>query len=101
MGGQKEAQFCLGYCYEHGIGVQQDLTMAFETYSLSADAGNFIAQQTLSRLYAQGIGTAPDAKLGVVWAKIANKTKENSAKKHRAFKSSIEKVYPQTSAPSK
>lgn len=32
------AEYDLGYCYEHGVGVDQDLSLAFSWYKLAADS---------------------------------------------------------------
>lgn len=49
--GDMWAQNSLGVCYEHGIGVDEDISMAAYWYKLSADQGFEWAQENLNRLY--------------------------------------------------
>ncbi|KAM4586926.1 death ligand signal enhancer [Fundulus diaphanus] len=46
--GDNSALFLLGQCYEHGIGVQQDLKTAVEFYKRAAQAGNKQAKSLLT-----------------------------------------------------
>jgi TPR repeat protein len=55
--GNIEAQNWLGYCFEHGIGVETNDQSAFEWYRRSADAGHAPAQNNLGLLYLTGRGT--------------------------------------------
>jgi len=48
--GDASAQCNLGYMYEHGKGVPQDMTEAVRLYRLSAAQGNSSAIRVLSRL---------------------------------------------------
>lgn len=45
------AQFALGYCYENGIGVKQNIAAAVKYFRLSAQRGNQFAYEQLKRLY--------------------------------------------------
>lgn len=45
------AEYCLGECYERGIGVCADAEQAFEWYAAAAKGGNRDAQAACSRLY--------------------------------------------------
>ena len=50
--GLPEAQDMLGYCYENGIGVEQDSQQAVYWYRKAADNGNKYAKDALNRLEA-------------------------------------------------
>ena len=49
-----------GYCYEAGIGTEQDLSKAIEIYQQAADLGYDVAQCNLGYCYEVGIGVEPD-----------------------------------------
>ena len=49
----------LGFYYERGLAVTQDLTEAGRWYSLAASKGSALAQSNLSRLNSKGAG-APE-----------------------------------------
>jgi uncharacterized protein len=55
--GNAEAQNWLGYCFQHGIGVEANDQSAFEWYRRSADAGFAAAQNNLGLMYLTGRGT--------------------------------------------
>jgi uncharacterized protein len=55
--GNAEAQNWLGYCFQHGIGVEANDQSAFEWYHQSADAGFAAAQNNLGLMYLTGGGT--------------------------------------------
>jgi TPR repeat protein len=55
--GNAEAQNWLGYCFQHGIGVEANDQSAFESYRQSADAGFAGAQNNLGLMYLTGRGT--------------------------------------------
>jgi uncharacterized protein len=55
--GNAEAQNWLGYCFQHGIGVEANDQSAFEWYRQSADAGFAPAQSNLGLMYLTGRGT--------------------------------------------
>jgi uncharacterized protein len=55
--GNAEAQNWLGYCFQHGIGVEANDQSAFESYRQSADAGFAAAQNNLGLMYLTGRGT--------------------------------------------
>ena len=52
----------MGYCYEFGIGVEQDDIKALEYYKKSAECGDAAGMQSLGWCCAKGIGTKADAK---------------------------------------
>ena len=55
--GNAEAQNWLGYCFQHGIGVEANDQSAFESYRQSADTGFAAAQNNLGLMYLTGRGT--------------------------------------------
>lgn len=59
--GNANAQCNLAYCYEKGIGLTKDLTLAVEWYRKAADQGNARAQLNLGICYEFGNGVAKDA----------------------------------------
>ncbi len=48
---------CLGYLYEHGFGVPQDVKTAIKYYQHAAHAGNRPALHALANIYADGNGS--------------------------------------------
>lgn len=56
------AMFILGWMYQRGEGVPQDVEKAVEPYQLSADQGNAFAQLHLGSLYYRGKGIPQDVK---------------------------------------
>ena len=52
--------FCLGYLYEHGFGVGQNLETAFHWYRKAASGGGPEAMLALGRMYENGQGTKAD-----------------------------------------
>jgi len=48
--GDDHAEYGLGYCYEHGLGVERDLIKALKSYKNSADMGYAPAQHALGQL---------------------------------------------------
>ena len=47
--GDKEAQYKLGYCYEHGIGVEQDYIKAYRWYK-TANRNGYPAEEALKAI---------------------------------------------------
>ena len=56
--GHKSAQFYLGTCYDHGLGVKKDTREAFEWFTLSAKQGDTEAQRDLGYAYFYATGSA-------------------------------------------
>ena len=56
-GGNPNAQFQLGYCYQHGVGMVKDYKRAFKWYLRAAEGGNSNAQKELNY---DGNGTDED-----------------------------------------
>lgn len=77
------ATFNLGICFEHGLGIKQDMAMAMTCYQIAADLGHPQAIYNLGIFYAQGLGGLKKnrkaakkcfetaAQLGVMEAKLA------------------------------
>lgn len=53
-------EVCLGYLYQHGLGVQQDLKAATKYYQLAARQGNRGALHSLVEIYSDGSGKKED-----------------------------------------
>lgn len=51
-----EAEYFLGLCYEHGLGVEHNMTKAGELFTRSATSGNIEACYRLANYYEQGLG---------------------------------------------
>ncbi|MBQ5545529.1 MAG: sel1 repeat family protein, partial [Clostridia bacterium] len=71
----------LGYCYQYGLGVQQDDAMAVKYYRLSADQGNATAQFNLCWCYECGYGVSKDLNEAIHLYRLAAKGGSNDAKK--------------------
>ena len=65
--GDTGAQHALGYCYEHGTGVEEDARAAVEWYKRAAEAGNVYAQAHLGDCYERGIGTTKNVRKALSW----------------------------------
>jgi len=52
--------FNLGYCYNHGQGVEKDISKAVGLYQQAADMGNPLAINNLGRCYEYGEGVEKD-----------------------------------------
>lgn len=64
--GRSGGYFCLGYLYQHGLGVHQDLKAAFRAYEQGARA-NPPAMYALSQMYKNGQGTRMDRAEAAFW----------------------------------
>lgn len=58
-------QVVLGYCYEYGIGVEENGSTAFKLYEGPAKQGYALAQNNLGFCYGDGIGTQKDLEMAV------------------------------------
>lgn len=63
------AQYYMGYCYEHGIGVDADAKLAFNMYRRAAERGFAPAMEQLARCYGMGIGIEANATRADDWQK--------------------------------
>ena len=61
----------MGYLYEHGEGVKQDLHQASSWYLKAAKLGYRLAEYQLGNLYFQGRGVAQDYKQAMKWFKLS------------------------------
>ena len=66
-----KAMYQVGYMYDHGEGVPQNLNDAAEWYRKAAEKGHVKAQYRLGMLYATGSGVDKDMKEAVKWYKKA------------------------------
>jgi hypothetical protein len=57
----------LGFCYEHGYGVEKDLIKAFTFYKRSALNGYMVGQSNLGSSYYFGIGVDVDQRQAFQW----------------------------------
>jgi uncharacterized protein len=62
-----DAQFLLGYFYEHGKGLPCDYTKAAESYRAAALQGYAAAENNLGALYQHGNGVPQDIALAFKW----------------------------------
>ena len=69
--GFAEAETSLGFLYQQGTGVPQDLRKAFELYGRAARKGNARAQNNLGLMYTRGEGVAQNYPLAVDWYRKA------------------------------
>lgn len=65
------AQFNLGALYEHGRGVEKDLTEAAKWYRKAAEQGNALAQYYLGTFYANGTGVEKNLPEATAWYRKA------------------------------
>lgn len=66
-GGDAEAQYNLGVCYENGEGVEKNDHEAFKWYSMAADQGFAAAEVAIGSCYAHGRGVKQDDGKAVQW----------------------------------
>lgn len=57
------AQYELGLCYEHGIGLERNMARAVELYALAAEQEDAQAQCALGNLYFTGNGVEQDRRV--------------------------------------
>ena len=95
--GDASAQFNLGYCYDKGLGVEQNYEKAVEWYTKSAEQGNAYAQLNLGYCYDKGLGVEQDYEKAVEWyAKSAEQgdlTAQNNLGCHYAKGQGVEQDY--------
>jgi TPR repeat protein len=66
-----DAEFLIGYLYEHGKGFPRDYTKAFENYRVSALHGYAPAENNIGSLYERGLGVHKDLPLALQWYRAA------------------------------
>ena len=59
--------YSLGYSYEHGQGVKQDLAEAVKWYSVGAERGDLQAALQLANMYLNGRGIRKDESKAIEW----------------------------------
>ncbi len=69
--GHAFAQFNLGWMYENGHGVVQNVKAAAKWYRLAAEQGHANAQSNLGLMYSNGNGVVQDYKAAVKWVRLA------------------------------
>ena len=88
-GGNGDAQFSLGYCYESGLGVAQDEKLAAYWYGKAAEQGNADGQLNLGYMYSKGHGVKQDYLEAIKWyeeaANQGNEDAKNNLKILRGY----------------
>jgi TPR repeat protein len=79
--GDPEAQYELGFYYEHGEGVEKDLEKAFEWYTKSAEQGDKNAQNHLGLCYANGNGVEQNLHRAIEWFHKSAEQRHTRSKK--------------------
>lgn len=80
--GDPKAQTELGQCYEHGIGIEENMYLAVKCYRLAAEAGYARAQFYLGRCYFEGNGVVLDTVKAVQWYRKAAEKGDTEAQFH-------------------
>ena len=79
--GDPSAQYGIGYCYEHGIVVEEDYETAVFWYAMAAAHGNPMAQRNLGDCYYYGRGVKTDHAVAALWYRNAADQKSGHARK--------------------
>ncbi len=58
--GHRDALYLLGSCYEKGVGIKQDETLAAECYQKAAESGHIDSQMKIAEFFGEGIGVDKD-----------------------------------------
>ena len=66
----------LGYLYRNGIGVEKDLTKAFELNLKAANSGDSSAMFNVGKKYEMGIGIDKDTSKANYWLEKSESSKE-------------------------
>lgn len=80
-GGYPLAECQVGYFYLEGLGVEKDLSKAFEWTKKAAEHGDWDAQYNLAGFYEEGSGTAADMERAKYWYQQAAKQHHELAMK--------------------
>lgn len=59
------AQYCLGRCYYHGLGVPKNQAIAIRHFKQAAEQEYPVAQYRLGRCHHEGIGVTQNQALGI------------------------------------
>ncbi len=79
--GLASAQKHLGFCYEHGAGVEQNYKTAFEWYQKAADQNHAEAQYCVGHCYHYGYGVERNLKKAAEYYQMAAKQGNSDAEK--------------------
>lgn len=69
--GHAKAQYMLGYCYEHEVGIRKDMAEAAKWYRKAAEQGNAPAQNALGLCCSKGLGVSRDHAEAAKWYRLA------------------------------
>ncbi|PJF16886.1 hypothetical protein PSACC_03306 [Paramicrosporidium saccamoebae] len=69
--GHPAAQYCLGICYQEGLGMPKQPMCAFDWYTKAAQQGNRNAEGILGYCYQEGVGVEKDEQQAVEWYRKA------------------------------
>lgn len=67
------AKYNLGYLHEFGLGVKKDIKKAISFYTLSANDGYDLAQNTMGNAYLKGVGVEKNLPLAISFYQLAAK----------------------------
>lgn len=70
---------CLGYLYQHGVGVSQDLKTAFKHYEDAAELAHRPSMRALGLMYENGEGTKADRNKAFFWLIMAARRGDEGA----------------------
>jgi TPR repeat protein len=93
-----DAQFLLGFLYEHGDGENRDYKTAISYYTAAAQQGHAIAQNNLAVMYELGHGTRRDVAQAEHWYRAAAEQSVVSAQCNLASLEFRKKDYPRAIA---
>lgn len=65
------AHYLLASCYEHGIGIKEDMVLAAKHYKIGADQGFGLSQLDLALLYHHGNGVEVNPRLAFYYMELA------------------------------
>ena len=82
--GQVSAMCNLGYAYNTGQGVREDMAEAIKWYRKASERGDAIAQYNLGLCYLEGTGVRRSLRLAICWLKKAAGAGHKSAKRKLA-----------------
>ena len=83
--GDSSAMVSLGYRYEHGYGVQQNMRQAFEWYIKAAEAGDEVGMYDLGCCYKTGTGVPINMRQAFFWYQKAAELGYVSAQREMGY----------------